>query len=151
LARDRRFPAETYDAAMASGEAPRVRLGRTVDRGIAPSLLGLVEHGVRRRPGVASALRGRVVLRFAEPLAPVRVIFGVRTITVEDGDLRKPDLAIEGSLPDIVHLTTAPHLRGVPNPARVRGRAALGRMARRRVRITGSGALARSLLRLLSL
>jgi hypothetical protein len=81
----------------------------------------------------------------------VRIGFGPRTITVEDGDLRKPDLAIEGSLPDIVHLTTAPHVRGVPNPARVRGRAALARMARRRVRISGDRAMARALLRLLSL
>jgi hypothetical protein len=136
---------------MARREGPRVRLGRTVDRGIAPSLLGLVEHGVRRRPDIASALRGRVVFRFAEPLAPVRIGFGPRTITVEDGDLRKPDLAIEGSLPDIVHLTTAPHVRGVPNPARVRGRAALARVARRRVRISGDRAMARALLRLLSL
>ncbi len=129
---------------------PSVRLGRTLERGIAPSMLGLVEPGVRRRPKVARGLRGRVVLRFSEPLDPVRISFGPGEITVEDGDLDEPDLAIEGSLPDIVHLATAPQVLGVPNPASVRGRTALGRVARRRVRISGDRALARGLLRLLA-
>jgi hypothetical protein len=40
---------------------------------------------------------------------------------------------------------------GFPNPARVRGRAALARVARRHVRVTGDRALARKLLRLLAL
>ncbi len=131
--------------------APKVRLGRTASTGIAPSLLGLIEHGVIRRPDLAREMRGRVVLRFAEDFAPVRILFAERTITVEDGDLRKPDVAIAGSLPDIVHFATAPHVRGVPNPASVRGRVALGHVARRRVRVSGDRRLARRLLRLLAL
>jgi hypothetical protein len=119
-------------------------------KGVAPSLFGLVEHGVERRPDVARSIRGRVVFRFSEDYTPSRISFGPRTITVEDGDLRRPDLAISGSLPDIVHFATAPHLRGVPNPTRVRGRAALARVASRRVRVSGDTALARKLLQLLS-
>ena len=130
---------------------PEVRLGKLVESGVAPSMFGLIEHGVDRRPEVAAAMRGRVVLRFAEPFAPVRITFTARAITVEDGDFRSPDLAISGSLPDIVHFATAPHVRGVPNPARVRGRAALARVARRHVRVTGDRGLARKLLRLLAL
>jgi hypothetical protein len=130
---------------------PAVRLGKIVETGIAPSMYGLLEHGVGRRPEVARSMRGKVVLRFSEAFAPVRMTFAARSITVEDGDFRNPDLAIGGSLPDIVHFATAPHLRGVPNPARVRGRAALARVARRHVRVTGDRALARKLLRLLSL
>ncbi len=114
-------------------------------------MYGLLEHGVERRPEVARSMRGSVVLRFDEDFAPVRIRFTPRTVTVEDGDLRKPDLAISGSLPDIVHFATAPHVRGVPNPARVRGRAALARVASRRVRVSGDTALARKLLRLLAL
>jgi len=96
-------------------------------------------------------MRGRVVFRFSEGFAPLRVTFGPRSVRVEDGNLRRPDLTISGSLPDIVHFATAPHVRGVPNPARVRGRAALARVARRRVRVSGDHALARRLLRLLAL
>jgi hypothetical protein len=128
-----------------------VRLGRTVATGVSPSMLGLIEHGVRRRPEIARDMRGGVVLRFAEDFTPVRISFGPRVITVGDGDLRSPDLAIAGSLPDIVHFATAPHVRGVPNPARVRGRVALGHVASRRVRVSGDRRLARRLLRLLAL
>jgi hypothetical protein len=130
---------------------PAVRLGKTVGTGVAPSMFGLVERGVERRPEVAAHLQGRVVFRFAEPFSPLRVAFAPRTITVEDGDLRKPDVAIEGSLPDIVHFVTTPLVRGIPNPARARGLAAIARVARRRVRIEGDPALARGVLRLLSL
>lgn len=136
----------------AEPQPPReVRLGKLVESGVAPSMFGLIEHGVARRPEVARTMRGKVVLRFAEPFAPLRISFGAKAITVEDGDFRSPDLAIAGSLPDIVHFATAPHVRGVPNPARVRGRAALARVARRHVRVTGDRALARRLLRLLAL
>jgi hypothetical protein len=119
--------------------------------GVAPSMYGLLARGVERRPEVARSMRGRVVFRFAEAFAPLRITFLPRSVTVEDGDLRAPDLAISGTLPDIVHFATAPHLRGVPNPARERGRAALARVARRRVKVSGDRALARSLLRLLAL
>jgi hypothetical protein len=65
-------------------------------------MFALLERGVHLRPEVAMVTRGRVVFRFAEPFAPLRVSFVPRSITVEDGDLRKPDLAITGSLPDKV-------------------------------------------------
>lgn len=129
----------------------KVRLGKTAENGVAPSVFGLLERGVGLRPEVAARMKGRVVFRFTEPFAPSRVNFSVRYITVEDGDLHKPDLAISGSLPHIVHLISTPLIRGIPNPTRIRGLAALARVARRRVRIEGDPALARDVLRLLSL
>ena len=63
----------------------------------------------------------------------------------------RPDLVVSGSLPDVVHLTSAPMVGGVPNPLGTRGRAALGRLASRRVRLQGSSTLGRRLLRLLAL
>jgi hypothetical protein len=72
-------------------------------------------------------------------------------MTVEDGDFHKPDVAITGSLPDIIHFVATPQVRGIPNPARLKGLVAIGRVARRRVRIEGDPALAREVLRLLSL
>lgn len=128
-----------------------MRLGKTAENGVAPSVFALLERGVGLRPDVAASMRGRVVFRFTEPFAPSRVNFGVRYITVEDGDLHKPDLAIIGSLPHIVHFVSTPLVRGIPNPARIRGLAALARVARRKVRIEGDPALARDVLRLLSL
>jgi hypothetical protein len=130
---------------------PVVRLGKTAVTGVSPSMFGLLERGVMLRPKIASAIRGRVVFRFTDSLSPLRVSFGSRHMTVEDGDFHKPDVAIIGSLPDIIHFVATPQVRGIPNPARLKGLVAIGRVARRRVRIEGDPALAREVLRLLSL
>lgn len=134
--------------------AKRVKLGRMVADGVAPSIFGLVERGIAREPELAEGMRGRVVFRFEEEFSPLRIAFRPRTVVVEDGDLRKPDLVIEGRLPDIVHFATVPtlggRLHGVPDPRQPRGRAALGRLASGRVRMEGDRALARRLLRLLA-
>lgn len=141
------------DGATANG-GKSVRLGRMVEDGVAPSIFGLVERGIAREPELAAGMRGRVVFRFREDFSPLRVSFRARTVLVEDGDLRKPDLVIAGSMPDIVHFATVPvlggPLRGLPDPRAPRGRAALGRLASGRVQIEGDRALARRLLRLLA-
>jgi hypothetical protein len=137
-----------------NGRVPGLRLGRMVEDGVAPSIYGLIERGIAREPELLEGMRGRVVFRFVEDFSPLRVTFRPRSVVVEDGDLRKPDLVIAGRLPDIVHFATVPTLRGrlhgVPDPRRPRGRAALGRLARGRVRVEGDGTLARRLLRLLA-
>jgi len=134
--------------------APRVKLGRMVEDGVAPSIFGLLERGIAREPELAAGMRGRVVFRFSEDFSPLRIAFRPRTVVVEDGDLRKPDLVITGRLPDIVHFATVPTLRGrlhgLPDPRRPRGRAALGRLRSGRVSLEGDRALARRLLRLLA-
>jgi len=138
----------------ANGDLPSVRLGRMVEDGVAPSILGLIERGIAREPELAAQMRGRVVFRFRDDFSPLRVSFRPRTVVVEDGDLRKPDLVIAGRLPDIVHFATVPmlggRLRGVPDPRAARGRAALGRLASGRVQIEGDRALARRVFRLLA-
>jgi hypothetical protein len=112
-------------------------------------VVSIVERGVQRRPEVAAALRGKVVFRWGAGLAPLRVTFGARIIRVEDGDLRRPQLAIEGRLPDIVHVATAPRWLGLPSLREARGRAAIAHVARRRVKLTGDLRLARGVLALL--
>ena len=133
---------------------PRVRLGRQAEDGIAPSIFGLIERGIAREPELVERMRGRVVFRFAEEFSPLRISFRPRIVVVEDGDLRKPDLVISGRLPDIVHFATVPilggPLHGLPDPRVARGRAALGRLARGRVRMEGDSRLARRVLRLLA-
>jgi len=137
-----------------NGRGPSVRLGRMVEDGVAPSIFGLIERGIAREPELAAQMRGRVVFRFAEDFSPLRIQFKPRSVVVEDGDSRTPDLVIEGSLPDIVHFATVPTLRGrlhgVPDPRQPRGRKALRRLADGRVRVTGDRVLGRRLLRLLA-
>lgn len=125
-----------------------------VENGVAPSILGLIERGLLREPELAAQMRGRVVFRFRDDFSPLRVTFRPKTVIVEDGDLRKPDLVIAGRLPDIVHFATVPmlggRLMGVPDPRASKGRAALGRLASGRVHIEGDTALARRVMRLLA-
>ena len=130
---------------------PTVELGHQAQNGIAAGLLALVERGAARRPRVAGQLRGRVEIRFAEDYAPVRLQFDDKHVLVEDGNGRRwrSDLVIEGSLPDVVQLATAPLVGGVPKPTAKRGRAALASLAARRVRIEGSPILARRVMKLL--
>jgi hypothetical protein len=139
---------------MSANGRVRVRLGRMVEDGVAPSILGLIERGVVREPDLAAEMRGRVVFRFDEEFSPLRIAFRPRSVVVEDGDLRKPDLVIAGRLPDIVHMATVPtlggRLGGLPDPRQPRGRRALGRLASGRVKVEGDNALARRLLRLLA-
>jgi len=125
------------------------------DDGVAPSIFGLLERGIERRPEIAAQMRGRVVFRFAEDFSPLRISFKPKTVVLEDGDLRKPDLVIAGTMPDIVHLLTVPtlggRLRGLPNPARPRGREALARIVSGRVRMDGDMSFGLRLLRLLAI
>jgi hypothetical protein len=138
----------------ANGKVHTVRLGRMVEEGVAPSIFGLIERGIAREPELAAQMRGRVVFRFAEDFSPLRITFRPRSVVVEDGDARQPDLVIEGSLPDIVHFATVPTLRGrlhgVPDPRQPRGRKALRRLADGRVKVSGDRVLGRRLLRLLA-
>jgi hypothetical protein len=130
---------------------PRVKLGSLHENGIGPAVFVLVERGAQKRPAVAKALEGRVELRFKEKYAPVRITFSGEETLVEDGDGGDftPDLVIQGTLPDIVHLASAPLAGGVPKLTDPRGRAALRRVANRKVRIVGNPLLARRLLKLL--
>jgi hypothetical protein len=128
-----------------------VRLGRTRANGLAPALLALLERGVQLHPSIAARVRGKVVFRYDEGYTPTRVSFGPRAVVVEDGNLRKPDVVIAGTLPDIVHVASAPQLGGLPSPHSPRGLVALARVARGRVIVDGDRTLARRLLRLLAL
>ncbi len=140
-------------------QMPKVRLGRMVPDGVSPSIYGLIERGIAREPGLVAVMRGRVVFRFDEDFSPLRIAFKPKSVVVEDGDLRKPDLVVAGRLPDIVHFATVPmlserrlggRLHGVPDPRAPQGRAALAKLASGAVQMEGDRTLARRLLRLLA-
>jgi hypothetical protein len=132
--------------ASAGSEPPEVRLGELMTGGLAPAILAIVERGVRRRPVPARALRAEIELSIEEGYPPVRIVFGDRRVLVEDGPGIAPDLRIRGALPDLIGLMVAPLLGGVPMPINARGRAAVGMVALRRVRVEGRIGLMRRLL-----
>lgn len=121
---------------MAS-KTPIVELGRLQVGGVAPAIMAIVDRAASRRPDVVCGLRAEIELSIAEPYPPVRIVFGGDTVLVEDGPALEPDLRISGTLPDLVSLMVAPLLGGVPNPIERRGRAVLGMLAQRRVRLEG--------------
>jgi hypothetical protein len=126
--------------------APEVRLGALAQGGLAPAIMAIVERGVARRPDQARALGIEVELRMEEDFPPVRIVFGSDVVLVEDGPARSPALRIDGALSDLVALLVAPLVGGVPNPIEARGRAAIGMVATRRVRIEGGLGRMRSFL-----
>jgi hypothetical protein len=129
---------------------PNVRLGDLETGGIAPALYALIERGAVRRPDLVEGLETELELRFTEGWPPVCVTFSAEGVVVSDGAAEDPETAITASLPQLVALAAAPHVKGFPDPRKGRGRAALGAIARNEVRIEGSKTLARRLLSLLS-
>src|SRR5947209_6263499 len=129
--------------------APHVKLGRIERGGLSPAIMAIVERGVRRRPVLAQGIEAEVELEFEEAYPPVRVVFGQRTVLVEDGPAVAPDLRVRGALPDLISLMVTPLLRGVPNPINARGRAALGMVVLRRIRFEGRLGLMRRLIRVI--
>ena len=125
-------------------DCPEVRLGTLREGGLAPAIMVIVERGVQRRPAQARALRLEVELRMEEAYPPIRIVFGDDGVLVEDAPAAAPGLRISGTLPDLAALMMAPTLRGVPNPADARGRAAIGLFTSRRVRIEGKLGVLRS-------
>ena len=111
--------------------------------------MAIVERGVQRRPAQARALRLEVELQMEEHYPPVRIVFGEDMVLVEDGPAQAPGLRISGALSDLAALMVAPTVGGVPSPMDRRGRAALGMVASRRVRIQGRLGLLRTFIELI--
>ncbi len=126
-----------------------MRLGELARDGIAPGIYALVARGVERKPELARRIVGEFEFHFAEGFAPVRMAFSGDDVLVEDGESTAPDLVVSGRLPDVVALTVAPKIGGVPSPLGRRGRAALGNLATGRVQIVGNRMLGRRLLALM--
>jgi hypothetical protein len=131
-------------------DPPPVQLGAHIDGGLAPAILAIVDRGARLRPHMAAELRATVELSSDGQYPPVRVLFnGADGVIVEDGAAPAADLRVSGPLPDIVALLVTPLIGGVPSPIDARGRAALGRLVGRRVRVEGRLALMRRFLALI--
>ncbi|HEY2435733.1 MAG TPA: hypothetical protein VGH93_01030 [Solirubrobacteraceae bacterium] len=130
---------------MAS-EAPAVKLGRLAEGGVAPAIMAIVDRGVRQRPAISNGLRAEIELNMGTHYPPVRIVFSDGVVLVEDAPGERPDLRVTGKLPDLVSLMVAPLVGGLPNPINARGRAVLGMVAQRRVRVEGRIGLLRRFL-----
>jgi hypothetical protein len=118
-------------------EAVQVTLGTVEEGGVAPAIMAIVDRGVQQRPQLARGLRAEIELNIEDRYPPVRIIFAEEVVRVEDGSAQAPDLRVSGTLPDLVSLMVAPVVGGVPNPMAAKGRAALGMVALRRVKVEG--------------
>ncbi len=125
-----------------------VNLGSVADGSVAPAIRAIVERGAQRRPHLTTE-PGRVRLRFKEGWPAVLIVLGEDLIVCDD-ESSPADVEITATLPDLVALITSPLTRGVPNPMRREGRAAIG-LLRGRVEIDGLRTTARRVLQLLSL
>jgi hypothetical protein len=125
---------------------PAVRLGDLQHGGLAPAVMAIVDRGVRRRPDLARSLTIEVELSFQEQHPPVRIRVGQEDVLVEDGPATSPDVRIDGQLGDHIALMVAPVVGGLPSVFDARGRAALGMVVSRRVRIHGNLGLVRRFL-----
>ena len=103
---------------------------------MAPAILAIVDRGLLRRPELLLGLCGEIELAM-DGYPPVAVLVGDGGVLIEDGPAKKPDLRLTGTLPDLVSLLVAPLVGGLPNPMAAKGRAALGMVALRRVRVEG--------------
>jgi hypothetical protein len=125
---------------------PEVRLGELQQGGLAPAVMAIIDRGIRRRPDLARVLRAEVELAFQDGHPPVRITFKDDVVVVEDGPAQDPDIRIDGRLGDHIALMVAPVVGGLPSLFDARGRAALGMVVSRRVRIQGSLGLIRRFL-----
>ena len=128
---------------------PEVRLGTLQDGGLAPAVMAIIDRGVRRRPDLARAFRAEVELAFQDNHPPVRITFEEDVVVVEDGPASAPDVRIDGRLGDHIALMVAPVVGGLPSVFDPRGRAALGMVVSRRVRIHGNLGMIRRFLGLI--
>ena len=126
--------------------APKVELGEMSEGGVAPAIMAIVDRGVTQRPEQAGGLQAEIELNIEERYPPVRIVFDDGHILVEDGASEAPDLRVTGTLPDLVSLMVAPLVGGLPNPMAAKGRAALGMVAGRRVKVEGRVTLLRQFL-----
>jgi hypothetical protein len=126
-----------------------------VDRepsGLASMLAGLIEQNLERDPGRRRLLHPALV-SITAPDAEVSVTLRIAPEGVELADGADPtaELAIVASSSSLLALTAAPLRFGLPDPVRPAGRAILGDLVARRVRIRGMLAHPRVLARVSSL
>ena len=106
--------------------------------GLASMVADLIEQNLARDPTRTALLRRSVAVLDA-PDADVTVFLRIERdgVRVGDGDVPDAHLRIRSDSGRLLDLTTAPLRGGLPDPLRPEGRAIVGDLLRRRIRIRG--------------
>jgi hypothetical protein len=106
--------------------------------GLASMVADLIEQNLARDPTRRALLRKSVAVLEA-PDADVTVFLRIERdgVRVGDGDVPDAHLRIRSDSGRLLDLTTAPLRGGLPDPLRPEGRAIVGGLLRRRIRIRG--------------
>ena len=106
--------------------------------GLASMVADLLEQNLARDPARTALLRRSVAVLDA-PDADVTVYLRIERggVRVGDGDVPDAHLRIRSDSRRLLDLTTAPLRGGLPDPLRPEGRAIVGDLLRRRIRIRG--------------
>jgi hypothetical protein len=106
--------------------------------GLASMVADLIEQNLARDPARRALLRKSVAVLEA-PDADVTVFLRIERdgVRVGDGDVPDAHLRIRSDSGRLLDLTTAPLRGGLPDPLRPEGRAIVGGLLRRRIRIRG--------------
>jgi hypothetical protein len=116
-----------------------VTLAGTEPNGLAAMLADLLEANLEREPGRRSLVRsGAVELDAEDADVGVLIRFEKGTVTVSNADGRGDAAVwIRASSTDLLALSSVALRFGLPDPLDRGGRAMLGAIARRRIRISG--------------
>lgn len=106
--------------------------------GLASMVADLIEQNLARDPTRTALLRRSVAVLDA-PDADVTVFLRIERgdVRVGDGDVPDAHVRIRSDSGRLLDLTTAPLRAGLPDPLRPEGRAIVGDLLRRRIRIRG--------------
>jgi hypothetical protein len=106
--------------------------------GLASMVADLIEQNLARDPTRRALLRPSVAVLHA-PDADVTVYLRIERggVRVGDGDVPDAHLRIRSDSGRLLDLTTAPLRAGLPDPLQPEGRAIVGDLVRRRIRIRG--------------
>ena len=106
--------------------------------GLASMVADLIEQNLARDPTRTGLLRRSVAVLDALD-ADVTVFLRIERdgVRVGDGDVPDAHLRIRSDSGRLLDLTTAPLRAGLPDPLRPEGRAIVGDLVRRRIRIRG--------------
>jgi hypothetical protein len=107
--------------------------------GLATMLAGLIESNLARRPKRSRLLRPATVeLEAVDAGVGATVHLDAGSVRIANGPANPAfDVRIRASSRDLLTLSSAPLVLGLPDPLRRDGRAVLAGIARRRVRIGG--------------
>jgi hypothetical protein len=117
----------------------QVALADPEPNGLATMLAGLIGSNLDRNPQRARLLRGATVeLEAVDAGVAATVRLRAGRVEVANGRAGPSlDLQIRAVSHDLLALAAAPLRLGFPDPLHAEGRAVLGRLVRRRVRISG--------------